>query len=108
MKMRFYWPFLAGFVFVTTPFIAANYAHADPPVHSSVTNVGISALASSSPPLGTTMPPSIGGRTSTTIPFEAGPRETLAQCMAYWDAGTHMSIAEWYRACQRTQDGTIF
>jgi hypothetical protein len=42
------------------------------------------------------------------VPFEGGPRETLAQCMGYWDPGTHMSKVEWRRACQRTQDGSSF
>jgi hypothetical protein len=42
------------------------------------------------------------------VGFAAGPRETLAQCMGYWDAGTHMSKVEWRRACQRTVDGTMF
>ena len=27
---------------------------------------------------------------------------TLQECMALWDAGTHMSKAEWRAACKRT------
>jgi hypothetical protein len=32
-------------------------------------------------------------------------RETLNDCMAYWDAETHMSKTEWREACRRTQNG---
>ena len=48
-----------------------------------------------------------GAWVAATIPFEAGPKETLAQCMSYWDPGTHMSKFEWHRACQRTGDGPV-
>jgi hypothetical protein len=40
--------------------------------------------------------------------LEGIPRETLAQCMTYWDPATHMSKVEWRRACQRTSEGTRF
>src|SRR5262245_2987187 len=33
-------------------------------------------------------------------------RDTLANCLSYWDAETHMSRTEWLAACQRTQNGT--
>jgi hypothetical protein len=33
-------------------------------------------------------------------------RNTLDNCVAFWDAGTHMSKAEWRAACQRTVNGT--
>jgi hypothetical protein len=70
--------------------------------------IALSGCALASPavlnaaPTGTTIP------VPATVPFVSGPQETLAQCMGYWDAGTHMSKAEWRRACQRTQDGTMF
>jgi hypothetical protein len=102
MHIRCYWPFVAALAFATTPIIAPNDAHAGPPVPNAVADVNISAPA----PHGTTMPTSTF--TPANVPFDGGPRETLAECMAYWDAGTHMSTAEWRRACQRTQDGTRF
>ena len=34
-------------------------------------------------------------------------RNTLDNCMAFWDAGTHMTKAEWRAACQRTVNGTV-
>ena len=33
-------------------------------------------------------------------------RDTLKNCLSYWDAKTHMSRAEWLAACRRTQNGT--
>jgi hypothetical protein len=33
-------------------------------------------------------------------------KDTLKDCLSYWDAGTHMSKPEWFAACQRTQNGT--
>jgi hypothetical protein len=93
--MKYHWPFVATLAFATAP----NYALAGPPVLNAVADVSVSALVPPARPLGTTMP-------ILTFPFESGPLETLAQCMAYWDAATHMSKVEWRRACQRTQDGT--
>jgi hypothetical protein len=34
-----------------------------------------------------------------------GGGDTLADCMAMWDAGTHMSTVEWREACARTLNG---
>jgi hypothetical protein len=53
--------------------------------------------------------PEVGGGTPTpTPPNVSGPplRNTLDNCMGYWDAGTHMSKAEWRAACRRTVNGT--
>jgi hypothetical protein len=33
-------------------------------------------------------------------------RETLNDCIGYWDTQTHMSKSEWHAACQRTLNGT--
>jgi hypothetical protein len=33
-------------------------------------------------------------------------RETLDDCMRYWDSQTHMSRGEWLAACRRTLNGT--
>jgi hypothetical protein len=32
--------------------------------------------------------------------------QTMGDCLADWDAATHMSKAEWLRSCQRTVNGT--
>ena len=55
--------------------------------------------------------PEVGGGTPTptpTPPNVSGPplRNTLDSCLAFWDAGTHMSKAEWRAACRRTVGGT--
>jgi hypothetical protein len=107
MKIRCYWPFLAALAFATAPIIVLNDAHAGPSMPNARPDVGISALAPASPS-DTRMPTSLAPFSPTSVPFEGGPRETLAECMANWDAGTHMSTDEWRRACQRTLDGTSF
>ena len=33
-----------------------------------------------------------------------GGGESLEACMGFWDSGTHMTRAEWHRACQRTRN----
>jgi hypothetical protein len=44
------------------------------------------------------------GSADTTVPSTH--RETLNDCMGYWDAETHMSKVEWREACRRTLNGT--
>ena len=34
------------------------------------------------------------------------PRNALADCMAMWDRGTHMSRDDWRRTCSKTLSGT--
>jgi hypothetical protein len=41
-----------------------------------------------------------------TEPRAYAPEGTLADCISYWGAETHMSKAEWLAACRRTQNGT--
>ena len=90
MKIGSYRSLVGILAIATAPIIAfSGYGYASPSVLNAI-------------PAGATFP------AAATVPFEAGPRETLAQCMAYWDAGTHMSQTEWRRACVRTKDGTIF
>jgi len=55
-------------------------------------------LVSGPPPLSTTVP---NVSSNATIPLGGG--ETLANCMADWDPATHMSKAEWRRACERVR-----
>jgi hypothetical protein len=102
MSTRSYRSLVAGLI-TTTIIALPGYAQASPLVLNSAPGVGIGASA---PMLGATVP--AGNWTPAPVPFAGGPRETLAQCMGYWDAGTHMSKVEWRRACQRTVDGTMF
>jgi len=44
------------------------------------------------------------GLVDTTVPPPH--RETMDDCMGYWDAATHMSKNEWREACTRTLSGT--
>lgn len=37
---------------------------------------------------------------------EQSPRNALADCMAMWDRGTHMSRDDWRRTCSKTLSGT--
>lgn len=68
-------------------------------------------LAPLSQPLSTTL--SGGGGTSRTTPTtsEAAPSvpggggETLADCMSFWDAATHMTKGEWRSTCMRAKAG---
>ena len=43
-----------------------------------------------------------------TAPPAEAREETLADCMSFWDAGTHMSKAEWRETCKRTLNGQLF
>ncbi len=43
--------------------------------------------------------------TATTQSRPGGGGETLADCMALWDAGTHMTKSVWRQTCQRTLNG---
>lgn len=74
-----------------------------PPVGSTPSPVNVPTIAPLSPPLDTAI--SSGGGTPTTNSGGGGGGKTLADCMAFWDAGTHMSKPEWRQACQRTLQG---
>jgi hypothetical protein len=113
MKIGYYASLVATLAVATTTITAlSEYAHADPPLLNAVPEATIPAAASPLSPLSSTMPnvasTDIGSSIRAPVPFEGGVRETLDQCMAYWDPGTHMSKVEWRQACQRTQDGTQF
>ena len=108
MKLGSPWALVATLAVATTSIVPlSGFAQASPPAPNTAPALNIPAPTSpallpngASSDSGTWMPAS--------VPFEGGPRETLAQCMGYWDPGTHMSKVEWRRACQRTQDGTSF
>jgi hypothetical protein len=102
MKLGSPWALVAILAVATTSIVPlSGFAQASP--------AGANIPAPTSPAPLTNGALSLSGTWApTTVPFEVGPRETLAQCMGYWDSGTHMSKVEWRRACQRTQDGTRF
>ena len=51
--------------------------------------------------------PSSGASSTDVLPSPTPNRpETLGDCLADWDAGTHMSKAEWRQSCLRTVNGT--
>jgi hypothetical protein len=51
--------------------------------------------------------PSSGASPTNILPTPTPNRpNTLGDCLADWDAATHMSKAEWRRTCQRTVNGT--
>jgi hypothetical protein len=106
MNMRRYRSCVAALLLATAPIIAPHDAQAGAP--QAVADVGASAPVAPLAPLATPASPADGDSASAYVPYAGGPPETLAQCMAYWDADTHMTKAEWARACQRTGDGTQF
>lgn len=59
---------------------------------STQTNLALSPGGSGSPSESAPSSPGGGGK-------------TLADCMGFWDAGTHMTKQEWRMACQRTLGG---
>jgi hypothetical protein len=102
------WLFVVALAATTT--MTAPPASAQPdPVQVPAAGVGMPA-----PALPTTAPAATAGRVANAAP-NAGPantavppthRETLDDCMGYWDAQTHMSRTEWRQACRRTLNGT--
>jgi hypothetical protein len=38
------------------------------------------------------------------VPRKTGDDYTVTDCMGIWDAGTHMTKAQWRTACTRVQD----
>jgi hypothetical protein len=106
MNIGFSWSRAVALVVATTPIVAlSGYAEANA-LNAALPGVTIPTPAL--PPLRTAALNAASTSALANIPFESGPRETLAQCMTYWDAATHMSRVEWRRTCQRTNDGTRF
>lgn len=82
----------------------AASASAEPDPASALTaGVGIPTPAlPTAPPVAAPAAP--GAPAGTTVPPTH--RETLDDCMGYWDRETHMSKSEWRMACQRTLNRT--
>jgi len=105
---RLGWLFMAALA--ATAVVTASSASAQPdPVQVPVAGVGIPTPAlPPAPPHAAAGNAAKAGSTAgpedTTVP--ATHRETLDDCMGYWDAETHMSMTEWRVACRRTLNGT--
>jgi hypothetical protein len=64
-----------------------------PTLDQSTPQLGSSGAASSAEKLG---------------PPDDARAETLADCLSFWNSGTHMSKDEWRRTCERTMNGRCF
>ena len=87
---------------ITTSAAPASLPDLTPPVESAPSPVNVPTVAPLAPPLDTTIS---GGGTATGQSRPGGGGKTLADCMAMWDAGTHMTKSVWRQACQRTLNG---
>jgi hypothetical protein len=74
-------------------------AHWDPAMQISKTEWRRTCDLVAAPPARSTSMPKVSS--DAIIPPRGG--ETLANCMADWDPATHMSKAEWRRACERVR-----
>ena len=87
-------------------------AQPSPPAQSSAPGVSISPATSPAPQIsagtGKAEPPASGNPTDLTAPPAEARQETLADCMSFWDVGTHMSKTEWRETCKRTLNGRLF
>jgi hypothetical protein len=111
MKPVSYWCLVGSLVVATAPIMASSgYAEPLPPIQNSAPGISRPAPARPIPTLDQSAP-RLGspnnGIGDLGPPAEAR-QESLADCMSYWDAGTHMSKAEWRRTCQRTLNGRYF
>ena len=86
-----------------------GYAQTAPPVENAAPGISTPTPA---PPLSATVPhaapPDSGSPTVVTEPPANASGETLADCMSFWDPGTHMSKTEWQQSCKRTLNGRSF
>lgn len=97
---------LAGWL--TTP---SAYAQSTPHVESSAPGVGMLRVAPSLAQPSAAAPdaaPANEGAVGVTAPPADARRETLEDCISFWDPGTHMSKAEWRATCERTLNGQLF
>jgi hypothetical protein len=78
-----------------------NDKSTSPPVMATVMVTLLSSAAAQGGPLQSNMALSPG------ITAQGVGGETLADCMGFWDRGTHMSKAAWKAACLRTMKGYI-
>lgn len=106
MKLAYCRPLVIGVLAIT--WVTASLAEAQPMplVESSAPRLSVSPAIPPAPPIRT------GTRTADPADLTAPPtearRETLADCMSFWDPGTHMSKTEWRETCKRTLNGRVF
>jgi hypothetical protein len=112
MKLAYGRSLVTGVLAIT--WVTASLAEAQPlpPVESSAPAVSVSPAIPPAAPIrkGTRtakLPTSGNPADLTATPMES-PQETLADCMSYWDPGTHMSKTEWRETCKRTLNGRVF
>jgi hypothetical protein len=113
MKPVSYWCLVAGLVVAIAPIMASSgNAEPLPTVENSAPGISRPAPARPAQSLDPGMP-SLEAPRRTDPMDQLGPpsearQETLADCMSFWDAGTHMSKSEWRLTCQRTLNGQYF
>jgi len=112
MKLAYCRSLVTGVLAIT--WVTASLAEAQPlpPVESSAPGVSISPAIQPAPPISTgahkAESPTGGNPAELTAPPTEARRETLADCMSFWDPGTHMSKTEWRETCRRTLNGRFF
>jgi len=112
MKLAYCRSLVTGVLAIT--WVTASLAEAQPlpSVESSAPGVSVSPAIPPVPPIpkGTRTPewPTSGNPADLTAPPTEARQETLADCMSFWDAGTHMSKTEWRETCKRTLNGRVF
>ena len=113
MKRASHWYVVPILAFAVTP-ITASIGHAEPSptVENSAPGISGRAQAPSMPTLDQSTPQlgssGAGSSTEKLGPPDDAREETLADCLSFWDPGTHMSKDEWRRTCERTMNGRYF
>jgi hypothetical protein len=120
MKLTCCWPLIAGLAVATVWLTASSgIAEPTPPVQSAAPGGSNSPASPPAPPLDATPdalansgpypgPQSNANSLDVATPPAETREETLAECLSYWDPGTHMSKAEWRETCKRTLNGRFF
>jgi hypothetical protein len=114
MKRASHW-YIVPILAVAVAPITASMGQAEPlpTVENSAPGISGRAQGPSVPTLdqGTPQGGSSGGAGSSIEklgPPDDAREETLADCLSFWDPGTHMSKDEWRRTCERTMNGRYF
>jgi hypothetical protein len=111
MKPASHW-YVVPILAVAVAPITASIGHAEPlpTVENSAPGVTGRAPEPSLPTFdqGTPQLGSSGAGSSKLGPPDDAREETLADCLSFWDPGTHMSKEEWRRTCERTMNGRYF
>jgi hypothetical protein len=112
VKQPSHWSLTAALVVaIGATMVSPGHAEASPIVENSAPGISRPAPERPTPNLdpGT---PSLWSNKSGGLdqigPSGEARQESLADCMAFWDAGTHMSKREWQLTCQRTLNGRYF